>query len=251
MSADPSPLKPIPLQHIPLWPVPLLVAVVPFVAAHLAYAISIQAGHVPPCLPYLEGCTSISRAARHGLGNHLFRLLMLPSALLLALHWLSVRGWLRLHHPDPRAGRSLNILAPFAGIALATYVAFLGTDGDIYRWLRRNGAQLYFASVYIAQLVFLHRYRQILASHAADENRAGNWSGSRIAKTMLAINLAMLALGIGYTAVANSFGDEDLKDRMENLLEWHIGLLMTGWYVLQAMVWRKSGFSVSFGLPNR
>jgi hypothetical protein len=79
---------------VPLWPFPLLVALVPFVAAHLAYAVSIEAGHVPACVPYLEGCTSISRAARNGLGNHLFRLLMLPSALLLALHWLSVHAWL-------------------------------------------------------------------------------------------------------------------------------------------------------------
>jgi hypothetical protein len=219
-------------QPLPLWPVPLLVALVPFFAAHLAYAISIQAGHVPSCVPYLEGCTSISRAARHGLGNHLFRLLMLPSALLLALHWLSVRGWLRETHGDPAAGRSLLFLGPFAGLALATYVAFLGTEGDIYRWLRQNGAQLYFASVYIAQLVFVHRYRQ------TPDYRRGIVTG------MLAIALAMLALGIGYTAVANTMGDPELKDRMENLLEWHIGLLMTGWYLLQTAIWRRSRFGL-------
>jgi hypothetical protein len=221
-----------PPRPLPLWPVPLLVALVPFFAAHLAYAISIQAGHVPSCVPYLEGCTSISRAARHGLGNHLFRLLMLPSALLLTLHWLSVRGWLRETHGDPAAGRSLLFLGPFAGLALATYVAFLGTEGDIYRWLRQNGAQLYFASVYIAQLVFVHRYRQ------TPDHRRG------IVTAMLAIALAMLALGIGYTAVANTMGDPELKDRMENLLEWHIGLLMTAWYLLQTAIWRRSRFGL-------
>jgi hypothetical protein len=47
-------------SQIPLWPVPLLVALIPFAAAHLAYAISIDAGHVPGCVPYVEGCTSIS-----------------------------------------------------------------------------------------------------------------------------------------------------------------------------------------------
>ncbi len=229
-----------PRDSPPLWPVPLLVALVPFVAAHLAYAVSIEAGHVPACVPYLEGCTSISRAARHGLGNHLFRLMMLPSALLLTLHWLSARAWLRQHHPDPRVGRSLLWLAPFAGIALATYVTFLGTDGDIYRWLRRNGAQLYFAAVYIAQLVFLHRYRQILARQEGDDRK-----GKRLSAAMLAINLVMLALGIAYTVVANAFDDDMLKDRMENLLEWHIGLLMTGWYLLHAILWRTSRFRFS------
>lgn len=221
---------------VPLWPVPLLVAAVPVLAAHLAYAVSIDAGHVPACIPYVEGCTSISRAARHGLGNHLFRLLMLPSALLLVLHWWSVRAWLRQMHGDPRAGRSLRWLGAFAGLALAVYVAFLGTEGEVYRWLRRHGAQLYFASAYLAQLVFLHRYRQT----------PGHLRG--VAGGMLAIALAMLLLGIGYTAAANAGieagGDAMLKDRMENLLEWHIGVLMTAWYLLQAWVWRRSGFAL-------
>jgi len=220
--------------QVPLWPVPLLVALTPFVAAHLAYAISIDAGHVASCLPYIEGCTSISRAARHGLGNHLFRLAMLPAALLLSLHWLSVRLWLRDACADPRAGRSLLLLAPFAGLALATYVAFLGTEGDIYRWLRQHGAQSYFASVYIAQLVFVHRYRQTAA------HRRG------LSIAMLGISVAMLVLGIAYTAVANAMNDPELKDRMENLLEWHIGLLMTGWYLLQTAIWRGSRFGLAF-----
>jgi len=36
----------------------------------------------PACNPYLEGCVSISRAARHGLPNHLFKALVLPAAAL-------------------------------------------------------------------------------------------------------------------------------------------------------------------------
>lgn len=219
---------------VPLWPVPLLVAAVPVLAAHLAYALSIDAGHVPACIPYFDGCTSISRAARHGLGNHLFRLLMLPSALLLCLHWWSVRAWLRRMHADPRAGRSLLWLGAFAGLALAAYATFLGTEGEVYRWLRRHGAQLYFASVYLAQLVFLHRYRQT----------PGHLRG--VAGGMLAIAVGMLLLGVGYTVAANAGGDPALKDRMENLLEWHIGALMTAWYLLQAWTWRRSAFATAF-----
>lgn len=220
----------------PLWPLPLLVAGVPVLAAHLAYALSIDAGHVPACVPYVEGCTSISRAARHGLGNHLFRLLMLPSALLLTLHWLATVVWLRQRTADPRAGRSLWLLAPFAGAALAVYVTFLGTDGEAYRFLRRYGAQLFFASVYLAQLVVVRHWHR----------RQGRWDG--IGAAWLAISLLMLALGLGYTAVANGFDDAALKDRMENLLEWHIGALMTAWYLLLAVVWRRDGFALGFSL---
>ena len=219
-----------------LWPLPLAVALVPVAAAHLAYALSIEAGHVPACVPYLEGCTSISRAARHGLGNHLFRLLMLPSALLLTLHWLATVVWLRQSTGEARAGSSLWLLAPFAGLALAVYVSFLGTEGEVYRFLRRYGAQLYFASVYLAQLVVVRHWHR----------RLGRWD--RVGAVWLAISMAMLALGLGYTAVANGFEDPQLKDRMENLLEWHIGALMTAWYLLLAWVWRREGFALGFGL---
>jgi hypothetical protein len=210
------------------------VALVPVAAAHLAYALSIEAGHVPACVPYVEGCTSISRAARHGLGNHLFRLLMLPSALLLTLHWLATIVWLRQSTGEARAGRSLWLLAPFAGLALAVYVTFLGTEGEVYRFLRRYGAQLYFASVYLAQLVVVRHWHR----------RLGYWD--RIGAAWLAISLVMLVLGLGYTAVANGFDDPELKDRMENLLEWHIGALMTAWYLLLAWVWRREGFALGF-----
>ena len=83
-----------PRSAIPLWPLPLAVAVVLVVATHLAWLLSVQAGHIPFCVPYIEGCTSISRAARHGLGNHLFRLMVLPCALLVFLHWWLAGRWL-------------------------------------------------------------------------------------------------------------------------------------------------------------
>ena len=204
-------------------------------ATNLAYALAAGAGLAPECMPYWEGCVSFSRAARHGLGNHLFRLLMLPCALLLALHWCAARHWLRLSHPDPAAGRSLLALGVFTGIALAVYVAFLGTEGEVYEWLRRYGARLYFASTYLAQLVFLRRYRQLSPSHRDPLYR---W--------MLIVSMAMLVVGLANTAASYLFADAALEERLENLLEWHLGLLMTGWFLLHAALWRRSGFRFGF-----
>ena len=66
----------------PLWPLPLAIAALFTVAAHVALWLSIRDGYVEACVPVLEGCASISRAARHGLGNHVFRLMVLPCAML-------------------------------------------------------------------------------------------------------------------------------------------------------------------------
>src|SRR6187551_3232532 len=50
-----------------LWPLPLLAGLLPLIATVVAYLMSIRLGLVPECNPFLEGCVSISRAARHDL----------------------------------------------------------------------------------------------------------------------------------------------------------------------------------------
>ena len=56
---------------------PLAAALLPLVATLVAYGLSIRLGLVPACNPFIEGCVSISRAARHDLPNILFRALLL------------------------------------------------------------------------------------------------------------------------------------------------------------------------------
>lgn len=222
----------------PLWPVPLAIAAVMTLAAHAAWWWSVRDGHVPPCVPYLEGCTSISRAARHGLGNHVFRLLMLPCALLQGLHWWTARRWLELHAPAQRMGGSLVALGIAAAVALAIYVTFLGSEGEVYRFVRRYGVIMYFACGYLAQLVFLRAAR-----------RSGLVGGA-LAAWMLAICIAMLVLGLGNVAASALVEDAGLKDRIENVLEWHLGVLLVGWFVLQAWLWRRSGYAVNFAMRS-
>ncbi len=113
----------------PLWPLALLAGLLPLVATVVATTLSMQQGLVPACNPFWDGCTSISRAARHELPNHLFRALMLPAATLQALVWVLVARWL-LHRGA--AGRGVAWIAPLgvvAGIALVVYGRFLGTEG--------------------------------------------------------------------------------------------------------------------------
>ncbi|HET6603042.1 MAG TPA: hypothetical protein VFG21_02345 [Xanthomonadaceae bacterium] len=223
------PITPAPVLTRP-WVVPLLLAAIPVAATHLALWLSVSAGHVPACLPYLEGCTSISRAARHGLGNQLFRLLMLPAATLLWLNWELARDWLRLAHPDPRAGASLRVLGVVCAVALAVYATFLGSEGEVYRWLRRHGVTWYFAANFLAQLVFVYRLRQVRPR--------------RIARAMLALCAAMLAMGLVNVAGTALLSDAGLKDRLENVLEWNLGLFSTIWFVLLAVLWRRDGYTL-------
>lgn len=222
---------PPPPSSLPLWPLPLLAAAMPLLAAHLAWWLSVQDGHIPACNPYLEGCTSISRAARHGLGNHLFRLAMLPCATLQALFWLAARHWLRREGADP--GARLAWLGAVAAAFLAVYATFLGTEGEVYQVLRRYGVQMYFAGTFLALMLALramaHRHREPLR----------RW--------LVGVALAMLLLGLANVIVGATVADPGLKDRLENILEWHLGLWLTAMFAVFARQWRREGLRVDLG----
>lgn len=215
---------------VPLWIVPFAVAVILVAAGHLAWGLSVRAGYVPYCIPYLEGCTSISRAARHGLGNHLFRLMVLPCALLVGIHWWLAGRWLSARGGD--GGTAMLVLGVLGALALAVYATFLGTDGEAYRFLRRYGVIVYFGCSYLAQLLFL---RQARSSGPMDGLSRG---------LMLAVCVAMLVLGMVHVLVAAAIGGSALQDRLENVFEWHLGVLLVGWFLVHARLWHREGYAL-------
>ncbi|MGY1409126.1 MULTISPECIES: hypothetical protein [unclassified Luteimonas] len=209
-----------PAQPFPIWPLPVAIAVLFTGAAHLGLWLSIRDGYIEACVPVLEGCTSISRAARHGLANHIFRLLVLPCALLVGVHWWMVARWLG------RGWRDVAWLGAIAALALAVYATFLGTDGEAYRFLRRYGVVCFFGFGFLAQLRFLH------GAVRGTETR-------RIIRAMTVVSALMLLLGVGNVAATAVVDDAWLKDRIENALEWQLGWLLAAWYLLHAAWWRR------------
>jgi hypothetical protein len=224
-------------RGFPLYWLPLACALIPVLAVHVAFWLSVRDGHVPFCMPYFEGCTSISRAARYGLGNHVFQFLMLPCAVLQALFWASARGWLRMVHADPRAGSSLPWLGLVAGAFLILYANFLGTEGEIYQLLRRYGVIVYFAMTYLAQLALLHRLPGLPLPRA-------------MLPLAMAVCVAMLVLGLISTWASASITERDLKDAVENVLEWNLGALLTAWFLLMAWLYRFVGVRARLDVPR-
>lgn len=217
---------------MPLAPLPpprfwlaLAVALLPAIATHLAYALSVRDGFVPACLPYWDGCTSISRAARHGSGNALFKGVMIPCALMLGLLWWRAARWLRAQG-DP-VGPALASIGGVAALALGIYVAFLGVEGEVSRWLRRYGALLYFASNFLAQMLFLRRQWHRGARDVA------TWC-------LMACSALLLVGGLASTIASGTIVDAALKDRIENAIEWNLGALFTLWFLALAALWRVS-----------
>jgi hypothetical protein len=222
----------------PAWPLPFTAGLLPLAATVLAYTLSIRLGIVEGCNPFVDGCTSISRAARHGLPNHLFRALVLPAAVLQALCWIVCGSWLRSVGAAPKpALRALPVLGIAAAVFLVLYGTFLGVEGPAYRWMRRYGVVVYFGATCISMLIVSDAVHRLAPSR------------SFLAKALIAFSVALPLLG-----VANAFApllglDQAQLAAVQNSTEWWGGLLFTLFFFALASLWRTSGLAIAL-LPR-
>ncbi|MEX2606332.1 MAG: hypothetical protein WD708_03220 [Kiritimatiellia bacterium] len=196
----------------------------------LCYAISTHLQQVPVCFPFFSGCTSISAAARQDPSIHLFRMILLPMTTVLAGFWIVCRAWMLqwgLHRGHSNAA---GILGVVGAVFLVLYVVFLGTDGQIYRLLRRFGTTLYFGCTGIAQLILAVRL-------TVERHRLPGYFGSTVIPALLCISILMLIMGIVYIPAANLFKAHNV----ENIIEWNFAFLMHVNYALVWILWRRQG----------
>ncbi|WP_420464516.1 hypothetical protein [Panacagrimonas sp.] len=214
----------------PAW-LALAIGLLPIAIVHLCYAISVNAGHVPLCLPYLEGCTSISRAARHGMANHVFKAAMLPIAGLMLVYWSVAAQWLRAQTASRRKRiAAMQTLGVIGALFLMLYATFLGVDGDLYRWLRRYGVTVYFSFTVLAQMLL-----------------ASVLDRGLLRKTLIALCAAMLLMGLASIPLQHLLAD---KDVVLNALEWAYALLMSLAFAAVGMAWMRRRVRLNFTAPN-
>jgi hypothetical protein len=218
-----------------------LAGLIPILAVYAAFVMNVYMGNELEdrfiCRPFLDGCVSISRAARSGPGLFWFRLLMLPGVVLLVLTWLGVRSWLQAVSPaHGRLTRAIVILGVLGSSFLALYVVALGSDGDWYRWMRRYGVTVYFGGTALAQLLLVR---------VLWPQRRWLLSGALCRPVGLLTALVSLQWSLGVLSVGKRLliSDPDLVDRIENIIEWWFALPMSLVFMVIAwFFWRTSGY---------
>jgi hypothetical protein len=217
-------------------PLAWALALLPLVAVHLAYALSIYHGQAPACLPYWQGCTSISAAAREMPALAVFRAVILPSAGLLAVYWWLAATISRRLHPAARGTpAAILVLGVLGAVFLSLYAVMLGEDGAFYRLLRRYGINLYFAFTVLAQMLLI---RSLL--------RSGRLP---LALRRAFLGVFALLIGLGLASLPLQFWVEDRRALL-NALEWSYALLMVSTYPLTAYAWRTLGLRWRPQLPD-
>lgn len=229
-------------QHA-LWPLAVLAGLLPVVAVALAFPVAVGEGHFAACNPLIDGCVSISRAARHGLANHLFRAVMLPAAVLQGAVWCLCTAWLRsIGAPTGRFVRWLPWLGVATALFLILYGTFLGTEGVWYRWMRRYGVVFYFGLTCILMLV---------VGGAVHDAARATGRLRRTARLMLVLCVCLPLLGVVNSLAPLAIADPVRLDHFENATEWWGGLVFSLFFGLLAVAWRRTGYTASLALRAR
>ena len=224
---------------------PLITGLLPIVAIHLSLLIAVNAGSIPACIPYIEGCASISATGRYPPASFLFKAVMMAESVVMIGYWLFNVAWLRslekLHGQPGNGGTVIGVLGSGGALFLMLYVTFLGTQEPFYEFMRRFGIYLYFALTIVAQILLALKSKQLgNALRLSSVIRVGNFQ--------FALAAAPFALGVLNLTLKATRTD---PDPAENVIEWISALLMQCYFVLSYFAWRDSGFAMRYLLNPR
>lgn len=224
---------------------PLVTGLVPIVAIHLSLLIAVNAGSIPACIPYIEGCASISATGRYPPASFLFKAVMMTESAVMIAYWLFNVAWLRslekLHGWPGNGGTAIGVLGTGGALFLVLYVTFLGTQEPFYEFMRRFGIYFYFALTIVAQILLALKSKRLSSALRMP-------SVIRIANIQLALACAPFALGVLNLTLKATLAD---PDPAENVIEWISALLMHLFFVLSYISWRDSGFVIRYLLKPR
>jgi hypothetical protein len=217
----------------------ILVITLPLLASNGAYLLSAYEGFIPWCMPYIDGCTTISQAGRSGNTIFFYRAMVFPYSVLLILFWLYSTSWLDLlHGHSTKIARIIFWLGLAGSIALLIYIDFLGTTGEMNRFMRRIGAMLYFTLTPLAQLLMLNQHYNILRKKPEAS------INPKVLQYQLIIILLMLIIAAISILL---FVTDNITYEIENIVEWNFQLLLTLYFSGMIIIWKdyRCAFTVS------
>ena len=195
----------------------LLVSIIPFIAIHLSFILSVQNEYLSLCNPYIDGCYSISRVARQPSSIIIFKVLMLISALFLFFLWPRL---FKLNY-----NKMLILIGRVGSLFLIMYILALGEEGFFYEIMRRFGVFIFYIFTLISQWVFTFstqmRIRRFFLKNF-------------LINIIVFLQLLAFLLAIPFFIFFKNYG------YIENIIEWWITLLITLWFFINFIYYKKN-----------
>ena len=195
----------------------LLVSIIPFIAIHLSFILSVQNEYLSLCNPYIDGCYSISRVARQPSSIIIFKVLMLISALFLFFLWP------RLFKPN--YNKMLILISRLGSLFLIAYIVALGEEGFFYEIMRRFGVFIFYIFTLISQWVFTFSTQMRIRRFFLKNFLINIIVFLQFLAFLLAIPFFLFAKNYGY---------------IENIIEWWITLFITLWFFINFIYYKKN-----------
>ena len=215
----------------------LILTILPFLTSNAVYLLSAYEGFIPWCIPYIEGCTTISQAARSGNSIFIYRASMIAYGILLIWFWIYAQHWLNLlYGHTTKVARIILWLGIIGAIFLIIYIDFLGTTGEVNRFMRRYGIMIFFTFTPLAQLLLLKQHYKILPSISAGTIKPA------ALKFQLIVLLLMLMIGILSTLLDVS---HNKTYQSENIVEWNFSLLLNMYFLAMVFIWKDYRYSLN------
>ena len=195
----------------------LLVSIIPFIAIHLSFILSVQNEYLALCNPYIDGCYSISRVARQPSSIIIFKVLILVSAL--SLFFL----WPRLF--KPKHNKTLILIGRIGSLFLIAYIVALGEEGFLYELMRRFGVFIFYVFTLISQWVFTFN---------AEIRKERFFVYNFFINIIVYIQFLTFLVAIPFFLFIKNYG------YIENIIEWWITLLITLWFFINFIYYKKN-----------
>ena len=218
-------------RALPLWG-----AALPLVTVNVCYLIAVTLDHVPACIPYLTGCTSISSTGRMAPESLFFRAGMLPTALILMFFWFRCVTFLGLGGQSGTRLIVLRVLGVATALSLMIYALTLGFENESYPQWRRVGIAGFVVTTFAAQASLIAFYRPMRC--AATENL---W------RWLVVLCVALPGLDIA-SELAKWVGAP--RRFANNWVAWNAFIVVGAYYAVVARIWRHHGFTGELRLGN-
>ncbi len=219
-----APAKSAYLRFLLLW-----AAVVPLVTINVSYLVGVSFEHLPACIPYLSGCTSVSATGRVAPESLIFKAGMLSSAVVLALLWQRSATFLQAGGKRLSRVLLLRVFGLLAAISLTLYAVTLGLKGDEFRLLRRIGIDGFAFSNLITQITFIVLYRPLRIE-----------ATRRLFRWLVVLCIALPSLGVA-AALAKWLGTP--RRPTNNVVAWNAFVAVSAYYAVVARIWWHHGIS--------
>jgi hypothetical protein len=215
----------------------LLIIILPLLASNTVYLLSAYEGFIPWCIPYIDGCTTISQAARSGNSIFIFRATMITYAVLLIWFWIYVQQWLNLlYGHTTKVARIITWLGITGAIFLIVYIDFLSTTGEVNRFMRRYGIMIFFTFTPLAQLLLLKQHYNVLPSLPGVVGRY------RVLQSQSVVLFLMLLIGF----ISILLDVLQIKTtESENIVEWNFSLLLNLYFIGMIFIWKDYCYFLS------